>query len=225
MILYALKVIFLFTFAIIALRMMGKSTLAQVTPHDLVAIVMVAALATHPILVNNSRKILLAIVLIALIHLIYGRLTLYKWTNRMILGEPTILIKHGKIIKENLRRCEISLPELLATIRYKGYPDLRDVQYAILEPTGTISVLPRDELYPATPRDLRIDVPYRGLSLPLVIDGHIQKGNLRLIGKDTHWLKEELKKKGFNDIRRVVYAATRERQPELYVDDGEGRYF
>ncbi|OYD09120.1 DUF421 domain-containing protein [Paludifilum halophilum] len=221
--LYILKVISLFTIAIIAIRFMGKSTLAQVTPHDLMAIVIIAALATNPILVDDYGQSLLAIALIAVIHILYARLTLYKWTKQFILGQPTILVKHGKIIKENLRRCELSLSELLADIRSKGYPDVREVQYAILEPTGTVSVLPKEELYPATPQDLRIDVPYRGLALSLVVDGQIQTHNLELIGEDADWLKQELKRKGYDDIRQVMYAATMDHEPDIYVDNGGGQ--
>lgn len=220
MLLYGLKVITLFTLAVATLRLMGKSILAQVTPHDLMAIVIIAALATKPILVDDYVKTLLAIVLVAAIHILFAKLTLYKWTNRFILGEPTILVKHGKIIKENLRRCEISLPELLADIRSGGYSDIRQVQYAILEPTGKISILPKDDLYPVTPKDLKLEVPYRGLALSLVIDGQIQKRNLKLIGKDTHWLKQELKKRGYTGLRHVLYAATQDHQPDIFVETG-----
>lgn len=220
--LYILKVVTLFTFAIIALRMMGKSTLAQVTPHDLMAIVIIAALATKPLLVDSFWEALLAISLVVGIHILFAKLTLYKWTNRFILGEPTILVKHGKIIKENLRRSQFSLSELLAVIRSKGYSDIRMVQYAILEPTGTVSVLPWEDLYPVTPKDLKLNIPYRGVALSLVVDGQIQTRNLRLIGRDENWLKQELEKKGFRDVQYVMYAATTDRDPDLYVDDGTG---
>ncbi len=221
-VLYILKVVTLFTFAITALRLMGKSTLAQVTPHDLMAIVIIAALATKPLLVESFPKTLLAIALVVGIHILFAKLTLYKWTNRFILGEPTILVKHGKIIKENLRRSQFSLTELLAVIRSKGYSDIRMVQYAILEPTGTVSVLPWDDLYPVTPKDLKLNISYRGLALSLVVDGQIQTRNLRLIGRDENWLKQELEKKGYRDVQYVMYAATTDREPGLYVDDGTG---
>ncbi|GGE19415.1 DUF421 domain-containing protein [Marinithermofilum abyssi] len=223
MLLYMFKVVTMFTLAIAALRFMGKSTLAQVTPHDLMAIVIIAALATKPILVNDYTQSIWAIALVTGIHILYSRLTLYKWVNRWVLGQPTILVKHGKIIKKNLRRCELSLSELLADIRSRGYPDIRQVQYAILEPTGTISVLPWEELYPVTPKDLNLKIPYRGLALSLVIDGQIQQHNLKLIGKSTEWLKRELNKKGVRDVRHVMYAATRDHEPDLYVDNGEGK--
>lgn len=97
------------------------------------------------------------------------------------------------------------------------------VQYAILEPTGTVSVLPRDDLYPITPKDLKLNIPYRGLALSLVVDGQIQTRNLRLIGWDENLLKQELEKKGFRDVQHVMYAATTDREPDLYVDDGTDR--
>lgn len=222
MLLYLLKVVFMFLLAIGVLRLMGKSTLAQVTPHDLVAIVIIAALATNPILEKDFLKTIVAIGVVAIIHILLAKITLYKWANHIILGEPTILVKHGKIIKENLRRSEISLKELLSDIRAKGYPDIHDVQYAILEPTGSVSILPRDELYPVTPRDLKLDTPYRGMAIALVVDGKIQKHNLKLIDKDPGWLKEQLKKKGYDDVRDVMYASTMDHEAKIYVDNGEG---
>lgn len=222
MLLFIIKVIGMFAIAIVVLRLMGKSTLAQVTPHDLVAIVMVAALATQPILDKSFGKTMVAIAVVALIHILFAKLTLYKWTSHLFMGEPTILVKHGKIIKKNLRRSEISLSELLATVRTKGYPDIREVQYAILESTGSISMLPRDELYPATPRELGVDVPYRGLALSLIVDGQIQASNLQLIGKEPDWLKKELQKKGYNDLSKVMYAATLDNSFDIYVDNGSG---
>nr|WP_232345431.1 DUF421 domain-containing protein [Paenactinomyces guangxiensis] len=187
------------------------------------AIVIIAALATKPILVDSFGKALLAIALVVGIHILYSRLTLYQWSNRFILSEPTILVKHGKIVKQNLRRSRFPLSELLAVIRAKGYADIRMVQYAILEPTGTISVLPWDNLYPVTPKDLKLEIPYRGLTLSLVVDGQIQYHNLKLIEKDVGWLEKELKKHGYDNIDQVMYAAVSDRDSSLYVDNGEGK--
>ncbi|MFC4076392.1 DUF421 domain-containing protein [Salinithrix halophila] len=223
MVVYSLKVFVLFTSAIVGLHLMGKSARLKVTPHDLVAIVMIAALATNPILVKNDiKKTLLAIILIALIHLIYAKLTLYRRTNQWLIGEPTILVKHGKIVKESLRRCEISLAELLSHIRAKGYPDIREIQYGILEPTGELTVLPREELYPVTPKDLQLETEYRGVALSLIVDGRIQHHNLRLIGKDVSWLKDQLRRKGWSDTEKVLYAAKMNDQTDIFIDNGEG---
>lgn len=222
MLLYIAKVVVMFVIAIAVLRLMGKTIIAQVRPHDLMAIVMIAALAVHPILDDSFWRMLIAIVTVVLLHLTFAKLALYKSMTEWMLGEPTIIVKHGKIVKENLRRNDVSLSELLSAIRSRGYPSIRDVQYAILEPTGSISVLPKEDLYPATPRDLKLDIPYRGLPLSLVVDGRIQTDNLKLIGKTSTWLSDELKKRGYGNIREVMYAAALEHEPELIIDDGEG---
>lgn len=222
MLLYITKVIVMFVLAIALLRFMGKSVITQVRPHDLMAIVMIAALAVHPILDDSFGRTLLAIAIVVLLHFTFARLALYKWMTEWMMGEPTILVKHGKIIKQNLRRSEVSLAELLAALRGKGYPSVQDVQYAILEPTGAISVLPREDLFPATPRDLKLDKPYNGLPMSLVVDGTVQTHNLKLIGKNYAWLKRELHKQGYENIRDVMYAAALEHEDHLLVDNGEG---
>ncbi|MCH5583755.1 DUF421 domain-containing protein [Shimazuella sp. AN120528] len=222
--LYIVKVIILFTIAIAAIRLMGKATLSQLAPHDLMAIVIIAALATQPIIVDDLFSTILAIALIVIIHVIFRKLTLYQRTNQFILGEPTILIKHGKIVKENLQRCQFSLSELLSTIRSKGYSDIRSIQYAILEPTGAVSVFPWEKYYPVTRNDLKIEANYHGLALSLVIDGKIQHHNLSLIKKDVDWLKQELQKKGFLDISQVTYASIMDYESSIYVDSGKGHH-
>ncbi|QKG84052.1 DUF421 domain-containing protein [Kroppenstedtia pulmonis] len=222
MLIYIGKVFLLFTVAVGGLHIMGKSTRLKVTPHDLVAIVMMAALATNPILVDDLWMTLLAVFLIAVIHLLYAKLTLYKWTNRFLLGEPTILVQHGKIIKANLQRCETSISELLAHIRARGYRDLREVQYVILEPTGELTVLPKDDLYPLTPRDVDLKMKNKGIALSLIVDGQIQRSNLKIINRDEYWLKQQLHEKGIRDIHKVLYAAVLDTPHELYIDDGQG---
>lgn len=222
MMLYICKVVVMFIIAILILRFMGKSIIAQVRPHDLMAIVMIAALAVHPILDDSFTRVLVAIGIVVLLHFTFAKLALYKWLTEWIMGEPTILVKHGKIIKKNCRRSEVSISELLAALRIRGYPSIQVVQYAIMEPTGAISILPREDLYPATPRDLEIDKPYRGLPLSLVVDGRIQRHNLKLIGKNDVWLKQQLQKRGFTNMHDVLYAAALEHEPELFIDNGEG---
>lgn len=220
---YLLQVVLWFLIAIVAIRFLGKASMGQLTPHDLIAIVMIAALATKPILVSDRLSILFGIVVMVLIHRFYSRFTLFQWSNRLIIGEPTILIKHGKVIRKNLKKSHLSMIELLSAIRVKGYPDIRCIQYAILEPTGAISVLPKDDYYPVTPRDLGIKVPYRGLALSLVVDGKIQYHNLSLIDKDEAWLRAELHKKGFDRLEQVMYAAKQAHESSIYVDNGAGK--
>lgn len=107
-------------------------------------------------------------------------------------------------------------------MRSGGYPDIRDVEYAILEPTGEISILPKPDVIAVTPRHLNLQVEYEGLPIAVVIEGKIQQHNLKLINKDERWLREQLQSLGVTDLSRVFYASVRDTDHSLTVDTGEG---
>ncbi|UFJ39826.1 DUF421 domain-containing protein [Brevibacillus humidisoli] len=222
MLLYIGKVILLFLVSVVVIRFMGKATLAQLTPHDLTAIIFLATLAVSPIASEHVREAVAGIVTVSIIHVLFAKLTLFRWINRLVIGHPTILVKHGKLIKANLRQSRYSLVELLASMRSAGYPDIRDVQYAILEPTGEISILPREDVIPVTPRHLDMKVEYQGLPIAVVVEGKVQERNLRLINRDERWLQKQLKLLGVTDVRDVFYAAVRDTDHSLTVDTGAG---
>ena len=222
MLLYIGKVVVLFVLSVVVIRFMGKAAIAQLTPHDLTAIIFLATLAVSPIASDKMEEAVAGIIVVVLVHILFSKLILYRWLNRLLIGQPTILVKHGKISKANLDRSRFSLVELLASIRAAGYPDLHDVEYAILEPTGEISILPKAAVTAVTPRHLNIKTEYQGLPISVVVEGIIQQKNLRLIGKDEHWLKQELERLGYGNIKRIFYAAVRDNDYSLIVDTGEG---
>ncbi|MDQ7861057.1 DUF421 domain-containing protein [Peribacillus frigoritolerans] len=88
----------------------------------------------------------------------------------MFIGHPSILIKHGKISKKDLRKTRFSLVELLSTIRAAGYPNIRDIDYVILEPNGELSILPNQSVVNLTPRHLNIETDYQGLPIAMVVE-------------------------------------------------------
>jgi len=122
-----------------------------------------------PIEVKGIGQVLTGIGIVILIHIVLSKLNLYRTLNRFVIGEPTILIKHGKLIKSNLEKSHLSLRELLSSIRNKGYSDIIDIQYAILEPNGDISVLGKEDSMPVTPKMLNQNVEYKGLPIAVVI--------------------------------------------------------
>ncbi len=189
MLIYIGKVILLFTVSILVIRFMGKAALAQLTPHDLTAIIFLATMAVNPLISEDLGQALIGIIVVTILHIIFSKLALFRWINRILIGHPTILIKHGKIIKSNLDRSHYTLVELLATLRSNGYPDIKDVEYAILEPTGEMSILPMKDVVFVTPRHLNLHVEYQGLPISVIIEGKIQYQNLKMIGKDENWLK------------------------------------
>jgi uncharacterized membrane protein YcaP (DUF421 family) len=202
---------------IVAIKILGKSALAQLTPHDFGAILFLSYLAFGSIKVKGVTERIIGIIVITCVHLVISKLSLLNWLNPFIIGKPTILIKHGKIIYKNLRKSRYPLSELLSNLRTARCQDIQDIEYGILEATGEISILPRKEVVPITPKDLHMKVEYRGLPIAVVIEGKVQKRNLKLIHKNEEWLKEELKTKGYQ-IKDIFYAAVRDTDHSLTIN-------
>ena len=207
---------------VIVVRFMGKTALAQFTPHDLTAIFFIVTIAMKSIEIKGMSYSFIGIMAIIIVHITLSKLSLYNRLNQFVIGEPTIMIKHGKLIKSNLTKSRFSLAELLSSIRSKGYADINDIQYAILEPNGDISVMPKEELMPVTPKMLGYERKYQGLPIAVVIEGEIQHQNLKLIHKDKQWLLHQIEAAGFIKLNTIFYAFVRDADYSLVIDTGKG---
>ncbi|MDZ5609961.1 DUF421 domain-containing protein [Bacillus pseudomycoides] len=210
MIAFLCNVTFFFLLFIIAIKLLGKSALAQLTPHDFGAIIFLSYLAFQAIPVDGIWQGIVGMIVITCLHLFITKLSLLNKLNRFILGQPTILIKHGNILFENLKQSRYPIAELLSNLRVAGYPSINEIEYAILEANGAISILPKRELVPLTPKDIHMNVKYSGLPIALIVDAHIQYDNLKLIHKNEKWLRNELLKKGLEDIKNIAFASVQE---------------
>jgi uncharacterized membrane protein YcaP (DUF421 family) len=215
---FLVKLIFIYIVFIVAIKILGKSALAQLTPHDFGAILFLSYLAFGSIQIKGVMEGIIGIIVRRCVHLVISKLSLLNWLNPFIIGKPTILVKHGKIIYKNLRKNRYPLSELLSSLRTARYPDIQDIEYAILEATGEISILPKKELVPVTPKDLHMKVEYHGLSIAVVIEGKVQKRNLKLINKNEEWLKQELKAMGYHQIKNIFYASVRDTDHSLNIN-------
>ncbi|HER2169459.1 DUF421 domain-containing protein [Peribacillus phoenicis] len=218
MFIFLVKSIFIYIVFVLAVKILGKSALAQLTPHDFGAILFLSYLAFGSIKIEGVMEGVIGIIVITCVHLFISKLSLLNWLNPFIIGKPTILIKHSKIIYKNLRKSRYPLAELLSNLRTSGYPDIQNIEYAILEATGEISILPKEELVPITPKHLHMKVKYHGLPIAVVIEGKVQKYNLKLINKNEEWLKQELKAKGNHQIKDIFYASVRDTDNSLTVN-------
>lgn len=189
-----LKVVVLFLATVVVMRMMGKSIIVQLTPYDLVAIFIVATVASEPLVTDDFtlREALVSLGILVVVYLLFSGLTLNQAVSDFFLGQPTILVKHGKLVEEGLEKARMSLMQLMATLRAGGYPELQDIAYAILEPIGELSVIPTSKARPVSPADLNLETDYRGLPMVVVADGVVQEKNLQLLDKDLEWLMEKL---------------------------------
>ena len=95
------------------------------------------------------------------------------YARRLITGEPVVIMEDGKISREQLKKCKIDINDLLQDARESGYFDISEVNYAIMEPSGKISFLPKSKYKPITPNDMKVKVDKGGIIANLILDGYL----------------------------------------------------
>ncbi|ADY56146.1 protein of unknown function DUF421 [Syntrophobotulus glycolicus DSM 8271] len=217
MIIATIRTIILYLVIVIIIRIMGKKQIGQLQPFELVIILMISELAAIP-----SQNIgiplsagLLPVIVLLLLGMTFSYITLKSEKARaLICGTPTILIEKGKIIEKELVDLKYNLSDLLEQLRVNNIPNIADVEYAILETNGQLSVIPKTDKRPLTPADMNIHPAYEGLPSILIMDGIVQKRNLERSNANLTWLKNELNKANLkvND----VLIASLDNQNHLY---------
>jgi uncharacterized membrane protein YcaP (DUF421 family) len=143
-----------------------------------------------------------------------------RFFSKVIDGEPTVVMQNAKILERNLKKSKLTKDSLLMLLREKNIFDPTQVEYAIMEPDGNLSVLPKAEYQPATPKDLNIPVQLAGITTELIMDGILLEQNLKQRNKDRQWLDLQLKAHGVKDFKEVSFAAILP-NGQLYVDKFE----
>jgi len=135
---------------------------------------------------------------------------------KIIDGEPTVVIHNGQILEKNMQEMNYTLDNLMMQLRQANVFNIADVEFAVLEPNGMLSVLAKSQAQPVTPADLKIPTEYEGLATELIVDGKIVEPNLSQLNLSREWLLEELAKR--NHRLEDVYYAELDTQGNLYVD-------
>ncbi len=215
----AIKTVVMYVIVLFITRLMGKREIGQLSPFDLVVAIMIADLAAMP-LEERHISILDAVVPIVVLagaEVIFAYITLRSDKARAIIsGRSTIVVRDGHILEGNLRQLRYNLDDLLAGLREKDVSNIQDVEFALLEGSGRLSVIKKSQARPVTPRDLGITTSYEGLPYPLITDGRVNYKHLDQLGLTLAWLKEELEKKGVADPSDVLLASL-DTGGELYV--------
>ena len=123
------------------------------------------------------------------------------------MGVPTILIEHGELLIDGLKKVKFDINELLEECRINGYFDISEIEYAIMETNGTVSILPKGQYKPVTVKDMNLKASKQGLCANVIIDGKMMKNNLENIHKDENWLEKELKIKGYKKFDYIMLAS------------------
>ncbi len=200
----------LYTIVIIVIRIMGKRQVGELQPFELAITIMISALAAIP-MEDIGIPLLYSIVPILLLLGFQEVLSLLNLKSpkarKIICGEPSIIIENGEFKERELKSLKVNLNDILEQLRIKGYHTIEDIEYAIMETTGDISVIPKSQKRPVIPEDLDLDTEYEGLPFSLIIDGLILKDNLKTIGLDQKWLKDTLSKYNINNPEQIFFAA------------------
>ncbi|MCI8514648.1 MAG: DUF421 domain-containing protein [Lachnospiraceae bacterium] len=126
--------------------------------------------------------------------------------RRFLVGKSLILFDKGVLYNENLRLAKIDIQEFLIQCRNSGYFDLNNIQTAVLEPNGKISILPKVESRPATPQDMKLTPQQEMLTANVIVDGQVMAENLKHCGKDEAWLQKQLSAKGITSAKDIFLA-------------------
>ena len=210
MLIVVIRTLILYTLVIVALRLMGKREIGQLQPFELVVIIMISELAAIP---SENVGIPLLSGIIPILVLLLTSLTL-AWISlknetarTFICGTPSILIERGKILEDELKRNRYNLTDLLEELRIKNVPNIADVEFAVLETNGQLSVFPKAQKRPAIPEDFQIVPQYEGLPLTLIMDGKLNQANLKQSNKSMEWLNRELQNQQLGQISDVLLAS------------------
>lgn len=212
-------VIGFFTLLIFA-RVLGKQQISQLTFFDYVLGITIGSTASSLTtdLTSSAWAHWVGLLTWSVICFAMQLATLKsKTVSSYIDGEPTIVVMNGKVMEDAMKKMRFRLSDLLEQLRGKDVFDLKEVQFAVLEKDGQLSVLKKPEYIPVTPKDMNLYTGPGGLSITLIYDGTIIPKNLKVINKDKEWLTDELRKKGINNVEDVFMASI-DKTNNLYID-------
>ncbi|PTM58329.1 DUF421 domain-containing protein [Desmospora activa] len=216
-----LRSVFIYFFVLLVMRLMGKREIGKLSVFDLVVSIMIADFAVISI---DNTKIPLMHGVIPIVTML-GAQVLLAWVTLksprirdVVDGKPSMLIKNGKIQEQEMRKQRYNVEDLMVQLRDKRIHNLADVEFAILEPSGKLSVFPKEERMPVTKGDLfdKVDRLTR-LPVPVVVDGQVQKDALKKLGQDQDWLKKRLHQYGHKDISEIFFASV-DHHGSFYID-------
>lgn len=198
---------------------MGKRAIGELPVFDFLIIITLGAVAGADI-ADPDIKHLPTIASILAIGILQRAVAKWKISNRkigkLITFEPTIVIQNGKILEKNLKKIRYSIDNILQMLREKNIFDINDVETAIIEGNGALSVLKKPQKLPITPENLNILNPISAISFPVIVEGEIYENVLKDLNLNETWLYQQLSAQGIDDIKNIFFASIN-RNLELHI--------
>lgn len=208
---FAIRVVFVYVVLLVATRIMGKREIGQLSAIDFVVAIVVAELATMPI-TNLQLSILDSVIpigIITLLQVITSILCLKSnYFRRLVYGRPNILIANGQMQLKEMRKARYNIDDLLTQLRQRDVFDVADVDYAVLETSGDLTVSLKAKHRAVTVNDLQLSIDSQGgLALTLIDDGEINLKGLEEADLDVAWLMKRLRRRGIHEVKEVFFAS------------------
>jgi uncharacterized membrane protein YcaP (DUF421 family) len=230
-----LRTILIYFVVFSIMRIMGKREIGKLSVFDLVISIMIAEIAVV-VLEDADKPLIEGLVPMAtlvVIQILIAYITLKNQKIRLWFdGKPSIIIDKGKLDRTEMRKQRYSLDDLLLQLRENKITKVSDVEFAILETTGKLTVIEKSGNKQADTPDAHSDstiisgasiqenhakIRYEGLPLSLIMDGKVQDDNLQKIGKTRFWLKNEIQAKGVYDFKDIFFCSI-DHNGKIFID-------
>ncbi len=189
-------------------KLLGHKQMSQLDIFDYITGITIGSIAAELATeLENPLNPLVAMVVYGAITVLLTLITSkLPRTRKFINGTPTIVLNNGKLYRENMKKAKLDLSEFMVLCRQEGYFNLDDIQTAIFEYNGRLTVLPKSSKRPLNPTDMNVMVSPEQISTEVVMDGRILGENLKRMGLDTNWLEKQLKAQGIKNAKEVFLA-------------------
>lgn len=190
-------------------KMLGKKQVSQLSLFDYVIGISIGNFAAEMTFNVDTQYVngIVSVLIFGLVAYLVSIGTMKSiWLRRFFMGTPTILIQDGKLLEKNMKKVHFDVNDLLEECRGNGYFDLNEIEYAVMEADGNLSILPKPDYRPITIKDMKIKTQKQGLCANVVIDGKLMPNNLKNMDKDKKWLMHELKIKGYSNLDNILLA-------------------
>lgn len=188
-------------------KLLGKKQVSQMSLFDYVIGISIGNFAAEMTINLESNGIngIFAVIIFGLVAYLISYLSIKSIImRRYFIGTPSIIIERGKFNIHNLKKYRMEINEVLEKCRINGYFDIDQIEYAILEANGDISILPKSKYRTLNTSDMNLKVKEEGLCRNIIIDGKIMQENLNSIGKNKDWLFQQLKVKGYSSLAKIL---------------------
>lgn len=204
-----MKCVIVYFLALFLTKIAGTKIIAQMNFFDFIMTVSMGSMIANAVIDKDApiNSEVIALIFFTLLTIVTSFFSIKSFSIKKILSsKPVILIKDGIIIDKNIRKLRITIDELMMKLREKDIFNLSDVEFAIMERDGKLSVLKKADKQPVTPYDMKIQVKSSGLLKDIILDGKIIEKNLATAGISKKWLEDNLKNSKIENVSDVFYA-------------------